>query len=304
MNETVIDTENLTKNYGPVRAIVDVTLSVQPGEIFGFLGPNGAGKTTAIRVFLDLIRPTSGRARVFGLDTQERSVEIRGRTGYLPGEMSLYENMTGHELLQYFASLRHGVDWNLVEDLTDRLSCDLSRQIGTLSQGNKRKVGLIQAFMHRPELLILDEPTAGLDPLIQHQFQELIIDASHQGQTVFLSSHNLSEVERVCDRVGMIREGLLIAVEHIEDLKVRALRRIEIRFAASVPEDAFLDLPGIKNLEVEGNVVRCAVTGPLDPIVKAAGRFEVVDFVSERPNLEEIFIAFYSGAVEEAEPVA
>jgi ABC-2 type transport system ATP-binding protein len=291
----IVRTEHLTKYYGEQVGIDDVTLEVEPGEVFGFLGPNGAGKTTAIRVLLDLIRPTGGRAEVLGLDVQRHSVEVRRRTGYLPGELTLYENMTGVELLRYFASLRGTVDWSLVDELAARLSCDLGRPIGTLSQGNKRKVGLIQAFMHRPELLILDEPTAGLDPLIQHEFLRLISEASLNGQTVFLSSHNLPEVERVCHRAGMIRGGRLIAVENIADLKARALRRLEIRFAEPVPTAEFDGLPGIQDASVDGEVVRCTVTGPLDAVIKAAARFEVVDLVSQEPNLEEIFMALYSG---------
>jgi ABC-2 type transport system ATP-binding protein len=291
----IVRTERLTKYYGEQVGIDDVSIEVEPGEVFGFLGPNGAGKTTAIRLLLDLIRPTSGRAEVLGLDAQRHSLEVRRRTGYLPGELTLYSNMTGGELLRHFAALRPGVDWRLVNELAERLSSDLERPIGTLSQGNKRKVGLIQAFMHRPELLILDEPTAGLDPLIQHEFLRLIVEASQQGQTVFLSSHNLTEVERVCHRVGMIRGGRLIAVENIADLKARALRRLEIRFAEPVPAAEFESLPGIQDASVDGEVVRCTVTGPLDAVIKAAARFEVVDLISQEPNLEEIFMALYSG---------
>ncbi len=256
MADAIIQTHDLSKSYGPDRGIMNVSLAVNEAEIFGFLGPNGAGKTTAIRVLLDLIRPTSGHAEVFGLETRKHSVEIRQRTGYLPGEMSLYENMTGLELLQYFASLRPLVDWDLVDQMATRLNCDLSRRIGALSQGNKRKVGLIQAFMHRPELLILDEPTAGLDPLIQHEFLGLISEASQHGQTIFLSSHNLPEVERICHRVGMIRGGRLIAVEEIDDLRQHAVRKLEIRFAEPVPVEAFQDLPGVHDITIDGAVLR------------------------------------------------
>jgi ABC-2 type transport system ATP-binding protein len=294
MLESIIQTHDLTKSYGPDRGIMNVSLTVNPAEIFGFLGPNGAGKTTAIRVLLDLIRPTSGSAEVFGLETREHSVEIRQRTGYLPGEMSLYENMTGLQLLQYFASLRKNVDWTLVDQMAERLSCDLSRRIGALSQGNKRKVGLIQAFMHHPELLILDEPTAGLDPLIQHEFLGLISEASQNGQTVFLSSHNLPEVERICHRVGMIRGGRLIAVEEIGDLKQRAVRRLEIRFAAPVLPELFQDLPGTHDLMIEGSILRCTLSGPIDPVLKVAAQHDVVDFISQQPSLEEIFMALYN----------
>ncbi|TVR74061.1 MAG: ABC transporter ATP-binding protein [Sphaerobacteraceae bacterium] len=296
MPDPVLQTHDLSKSYGPDRGIMNVSLRVEAAEIFGFLGPNGAGKTTAIRVLLDLIRPTTGHAEVFGLETVANSVEIRQRTGYLPGEMSLYENMTGLELLQYFASLRESVDWSLVDQMAQRLSCDLSRRIGALSQGNKRKVGLIQAFMHRPELLILDEPTAGLDPLIQHEFLSLISEASQSGQTVFLSSHNLTEVERICDRVGMIRGGRLIAVEHIDDLKKRAVRKLEIQFAGPVPTEPFQNLTGIHDLMIEGDRLTCTLSGSADAIVKQASSYEVVDLVSQQPSLEEIFMALYSDA--------
>lgn len=301
MADSVIQTHDLTKSYGPDRGVMNVSLAVRKAEIFGFLGPNGAGKTTAIRVLLDLIRPTSGRAEVFGLETREHSVEIRQRTGYLPGEMSLYENMTGLELLQYFTALRENVDWTLVDQMAERLSCDLSRRIGQLSQGNKRKVGLIQAFMHRPELLILDEPTSGLDPLIQHEFLGLISEASQSGQTVFLSSHNLPEVERICHRVGMIRGGRLIAVEEIDDMRQHALRKLEIRFAEAVPADSFQNLPGVHDLTVDGSTLRCTLSGSIDPIIKAAAPYEVIDLISEQPDLEEIFMALYS---REEAPVA
>lgn len=301
MADSIIQTHDLTKSYGPDRGVMNVSLAVRKAEIFGFLGPNGAGKTTAIRVLLDLIRPTSGRAEVFGLETREHSVEIRQRTGYLPGEMSLYENMSGLELLQYFAALRENVDWTLVDRMSERLSCDLSRRIGQLSQGNKRKVGLIQAFMHRPELLILDEPTAGLDPLIQHEFLGLISEASQSGQTVFLSSHNLPEVERICHRVGMIRGGRLIAVEEIDDMRQHAVRKLEIRFAEAVPTETFHNLPGVHDLTVDGTTLRCTLSGSIDPIIKAAAPYEVIDLISEQPDLEEIFMALYS---REEAPVA
>jgi ABC-2 type transport system ATP-binding protein len=294
MPDPIIQTHDLTKSYGPDRGIMNVSMTVDQAEIFGFLGPNGAGKTTAIRVLLDLIRPTSGHADVFGLETRANSVEIRKRTGYLPGEMSLYENLTGMELLQYFAALRPQVDWALVDQMADRLSCDLTRRIGALSQGNKRKVGMIQAFMHRPELLILDEPTAGLDPLIQHEFLDLISEASKSGQTIFLSSHNLTEVERVCHRVGMIRSGRLIAVEEIDVLRQRAVRQLEIRFAGPFDSKPFEMIPDIHNLVIENNRLQCTLSGSIDPVVKAAANYEVVDLISQQPNLEEIFMALYS----------
>ncbi|MGZ8605738.1 MAG: ABC transporter ATP-binding protein, partial [Actinomycetota bacterium] len=192
--------ERLTKSYGGVRGVEDLTFSVAPGEVFGYLGPNGAGKTTTIRTLLDFIRPTSGRASVLGLDARSDSVEIHRRTGYLPGEMALYDRLTGAEYVQHLAALRGGVEWAFVVELAERLACDLSVRIRSLSHGNKQKVALIQAFMHRPELLVLDEPTQGLDPLVQQEFHRIVEDVRRDGRTVFLSSHVMPEVERLCDR--------------------------------------------------------------------------------------------------------
>jgi ABC-2 type transport system ATP-binding protein len=291
--DAVVATEHLTKSYGATRGIVDVSMTIEAGEVFGFLGPNGAGKTTTIRTLLDLIRPSSGRATVFGLEPSSSSVEIHRRVGYLPGEFAPYEQLTGREYLDYFATLRGGLDRELVEALADRLQSDLSAKIASLSHGNKQKLGVIQAFMHRPALLILDEPTQGLDPIMQQRFHELVLETREAGQTVFLSSHDLPEVERVCDRVGIIRDGRLITVEDIGSLKTRAARVLEIHFTAPVPAGAFTGLPGVRDVEVHGDVMRCTVVGPMDGIVKAAARFDVVDLTSHEPTLEDIFLAFY-----------
>jgi ABC-2 type transport system ATP-binding protein len=294
----VIVTEHLTKSYGASRGIVDVSMTIETGEVFGFLGPNGAGKTTTIRTLLDFIRPTSGRATVLGLDTRSASVEIHRRVGYLPGEFAPYEHMTGRDYLAYFAALRGGIDQDLVDVLAERLESDLSAMIARLSHGNKQKLGLIQAFMHRPELLILDEPTQGLDPIMQQRFHSLVLEARASGQTVFLSSHDLPEVERVCDRVGIIRDGSLTTVEDVGSLKARAVRTLEIHFASPVPADAFSALPGVRDVEVHGDVVRCTVAGTMDRVVKAAARFEVVDLLSHEPTLEDIFLTFYRSEAE------
>jgi ABC-2 type transport system ATP-binding protein len=296
----IVVTEHLTKSYGASRGIVDVSMTIEAGEVFGFLGPNGAGKTTTIRTLLDFIRPTSGHATVLGLDPRSDSVEVHRRVGYLPGEFAPYEHMTGREYLGFFAALRGGVDQELVDVLTERLQSDLSAKIASLSHGNKQKLGLIQTFMHQPTLLILDEPTQGLDPIMQQRFQSLVLDARAAGQTVFLSSHDLPEVERVCDRVGIIREGRLITVEDVGSLKARAVRMLEFHFAAPVPADAFNGLPGVRDVEVHGDVVRCTVTGAMDPVVKAAARFEVVDLSSHEPSLEDIFLTFYAPGTEGA----
>jgi ABC-2 type transport system ATP-binding protein len=289
----VIATEALTKFYGRHRGIEDVTFQVEPGEVFGFLGPNGAGKTTTMRTLLDFLRPTRGRAALFGLDSREASVEIRRRVGYLPGELALYEHMTAEDHLRYLGNLRGGADRPAIRHLAERLDCELGRRIEDLSRGNKQKVGVIQAFMHRPDLLILDEPTAGLDPLLQHEVHGLIADARSDGRTVFLSSHILPEVEALCDRVGIIRQGRLAAVERIDALKQRALRRLEIHFADPVPEVEFRALSGVRDVVSRDGVVRCTVTGSLDAVIKAAAAHTVVNVVSHEPSLEEIFLEYY-----------
>jgi len=289
----VIVVEGLTKSYGAERGVIDLSFAVAPGEVFGYLGPNGAGKTTTIRTLLDFIRPTAGRARIFDLDSTVGSIEIHRRTGYLPGELALYERMTAADYLTHFAALRGGVDWGDVRRLAERLDLRLATRIRSLSHGNKQKVGLVQAFMHRPELLVLDEPTTGLDPLVQQEFHTMIAEARLGGSTVFLSSHVMPEVERLCDRVGIIREGRLVAVEDVGDLKARAIRTLDIRFARPVPGEAFADLPGVQRIEVQGDLVHLTVAGHLDAVVKAAARYEVVDITSNEPTLEQVFLTFY-----------
>jgi len=315
--------ETLTKSYGKNRGVADLELEVEPGCVFGFLGPNGAGKTTTIRVLLDLIRPTSGRALVFGLDSRRESMAIRRRSGYLPGELSLYGRLTGDETLRYFANLRGVVDPSSRRALCERLDFDTAKKVADLSTGNKRKLGLIQALMHRPELLILDEPTAGLDPLVQHEFYHLIEEARESGQTVFLSSHNLPEVQRVCDRVAFVREGELVAVEDVGALTGRAVREVEVTFAAPVPAAAFEAVEGVTSVTANGagpggglsaagaRTLRLTVSGSLDATVKMLARYEVVTMSSRELDLEDVFLAFYgerlghdrrrmSGAGEEA----
>ena len=291
----VIQLEGLTKRYGSARGIVDVDLEVSEGEVFGFLGPNGAGKTTTIRLIMDLIRPSEGTARVFSLDARRDATLIQARTGYMPGELALYGGLTGIEMLKYAANLRGGVDWAFVEGLAERLDCDLSRPIGTLSTGNKHKVGLIHALMHRPELLILDEPTSGLDPIVQRELHRLLEEVRAEGRTVFLSSHILPEVESLCDRVGIIREGRLVTIQQVEALKESALSHLEFHFAAEVSADEFSSLPGVREVTAEGTVVRCTVSGSVDAVVKAAALHEVLDLVSHEPSLEQVFLAYYTG---------
>jgi ABC-2 type transport system ATP-binding protein len=289
----VIAVEHLTKSYGTRRGVVDLTFSVAPGEVFGYLGPNGAGKTTTIRTLLDFIRPTAGRAGVLGLDSHGGAVEIHRRVGYLPGEFSLYDTLTAREYLTYLGSLRGGVDEASVDGLAERFELDLHVRIKALSHGNKQKVGLVQAFMHRPELLVLDEPTQGLDPLMQQEFYALVREARDEGRTVFLSSHVMPEVERTCDRVGIIRDGRLVAVEDIGELRAKALRMLEVRFATPVPATELEAVPGVRDLIVDGDHAGFTAAGPIDPIVKALARHEVADLVSHEPSLEDLFLTFY-----------
>jgi ABC-type multidrug transport system ATPase subunit len=297
----IIQTEKLTKSYGEHRGIVDVDLEVDEGEVFGFLGPNGAGKTTTIRTVLDLIRPTSGRALVFGIDSSVDPVAIHRRVGYIPGEFTLYDRLSGRQTIEYFANLRGGVDAAYQASLIQRFDLDASRKFKEYSKGNKQKVGLIIALQHRPELLILDEPTSGLDPLVQQSFYELVREASAEGRTVFLSSHILSEVERTCDRVAIIRDGRLVKVDRVEALRDLAHHQIELRFVDGVPVAAFEALPGVSDVSVEDHTLRMRVFGPVTPVVRAAAQYELLDFVSREPTLEETFLAQYGQeAVEEA----
>lgn len=290
----VIQTERLTKSYGPHRGIVDVDLAVEQGEAFGFLGPNGAGKTTTIRALLDLIRPTSGKAFVFGIDTTIDPVSIHRRIGYLPGEFALYDRLTGGQTLDYFANLRGGVDRSYRAALIERFDLDPSRRFREYSKGNKQKVGLVTALQHRPDLLLLDEPTSGLDPLVQQTFLAVLREAMADGATVFMSSHVLSEVERTCDRVAIIRDGRIVRTDRVDALRNLAAHHVEIRFAGPVPVPEFEGIPGVSKVTTEGNVLRLYVSGRIAPVVQAAARYEVDDFVSREPSLEETFLAEYS----------
>ncbi len=298
----VIETSKLTKSYGPFRGIVDVDLVVNQGEIFGFLGPNGAGKTTTIRILLDLIRPTSGSAKVFGIGSSADPVAIHRRIGYLPGEWNLYDRLTGAETIRYFGNLRGGVDKAYVDELVGRLDLDPSRRFREYSKGNKQKVGLICALQHRPELLILDEPTSGLDPLVQQTFNELLFEARKEGRTVFLSSHIISEVERTCDRVAIIREGRLVRLDTVEGVRNLAAHEVELRFAAPVDPAPFAALDGVGNIAVEGRTLRMLVSGAIAPVVRLAGQYELVDFVSREPSLEEVFLSEYGSAQPAGKP--
>jgi ABC-2 type transport system ATP-binding protein len=301
----IIQTEKLTKSYGEHRGIVEVDLEVRQAEIFGFLGPNGAGKTTTIRTVLDLIRPTSGRALVFGIESTADPVAIHRRIGYIPGEFTLYDRLTGGQTIEYFANLRGGVDKAYQRALIERFDIDPKRRYKELSKGNKQKIGLVIALQHQPELLILDEPTSGLDPLVQQSFFELIREARGEGRTVFLSSHILSEVERTADRVAIIREGRLVKVDSVEGLRDLAHHQVELRFTGPVPTAEFEALPGVSEVVADDHVLRMRVSGAITPVVRAAARYELLDFVSREPTLEETFLAQYGhddGASAPVEP--
>jgi ABC-2 type transport system ATP-binding protein len=289
----VVRAEALTKRYGTRRGVEGLTFAVRPGEVLGFLGPNGAGKTTTIRLLLDLIRPTAGRVELFGLDSRRDSVAIRRRIGYLPGELHLYERLTGRELVSYFAHLRGLDGLGDAPVIARRLELDLDVPIRTLSKGNRQKLGLVQAMMHRPELLILDEPTSGLDPLVQRTFYELLEAARQEGRTAFVSSHVLPEVQRIADRVAIVNEGRLQLVETVERLRARAFTRVEATFAAPLSDAAFRGLPGVRELDRHGPVVLFALEGSIDPLVKALARFEVVAMDVHEADLEDVFLDLY-----------
>jgi len=295
----IIQTEKLTKSYGSHRGIVEVDLEVQQGEVFGFLGPNGAGKTTTIRVLLDLIRPTSGKALVFGIDSTVDAVAIHRRVGYLPGEFSLYDKLTGGETLEYFANLRGGLDRTYQASLIERFDLDPSRKFKEYSKGNKQKVGLIAALQHKPDLLVLDEPTSGLDPLVQQTFFAVLREAVAGGRTVFFSSHVLSEAEKACDRVAIIRDGRIVMVDRVDALRDLAAHQVELRFSGPVPAAEFEKIAGVSNVQAEDHVLRMHVTGPIAPVVKAAAQYDLADFVSREPSLEETFLAQYGKPAEE-----
>jgi ABC-2 type transport system ATP-binding protein len=297
--EPVIATSGLSKDYGSGRGLFGLDLEVEQGEVFGFLGPNGAGKSTTMRLLLDLIRPTSGSARVLGLHTVSDSLEIRRRVGFLPGDLALYPKLTGRAMLDYLAQLRGGVDPRIRDALVERFDADIDRPVRQLSTGNRQKLGLVQAFMHEPELLILDEPIAGLDPLVQQSFHALLGEVSSQGRTVFLSSHTLSEVERVTQRLAILRQGRLVVVDSLENLRKVAVQRLEIEFVEPVDPGEFRALPGVTEVEADGQTVTVGFVGSADAVVKAAAAHDVLAIRPREEDLEDIFLHYYR-----AEPTA
>ena len=297
---SAIETSGLTKDYGAGRGLFDLDLSIPRGEVFGYLGPNGAGKTTTIRLLMAMIRPTRGSASIFGLDCQTKSVEIKRTVGYLPGELPQFGGLRGSEVVAYLAGLRGGVDAAVVADLATRFDLDLGRRFREYSRGNKQKLGLILAFMHRPQLLILDEPTGGLDPLNQQEFYKLVLETRERGATVFLSSHILSEVEHICTHVGIIRQGTLVRVASLNELHHMRVHEVEVEFGDEPPIDQLRGAEGVSLEEVDGHRVRLTVRGSFEPLMAALQGHRIVNLVSHEPSLEEVFLAYYGGPALEA----
>jgi ABC-2 type transport system ATP-binding protein len=286
-----IEARGLTKYYGKSRGIVGVNLEVDEGEVFGFIGPNGAGKTTTIRLLLNLIFPTSGEARVFGLDCVNDSKEIRKNTGYLPAEVNYYGEMTVRSLLEYSGSFYEKDCRERARRLAEELELDLDVKIENLSMGNKKKVGIVQALMHEPKLLILDEPTSGLDPLMQNRFYSLLLDENKRGTTIFFSSHVLTEVQKLCHRVAIIKDGSILKLEDMDSLRRRHLRRIRLAFASD--EASLPDIPGMLDVRKENGSLRFMFEGDLQALLSALTRLPLVDVIIEEPTLEEVFMHYY-----------
>ena len=295
MPAPAIRTSRLTKDYGSGRGVFDLELRIGAQEVFGYLGPNGAGKTTTIRLLMGMIRPTSGSAWIYGLDSVRESVAVKRKVGYLPGDVPQFGSMRGDEVVAYLAGMRGGVDARRVRSLAERFDLDLSRRFREYSSGNKQKLAILLAFMHAPELLILDEPTSGLDPLNQQEFYALLGEARDEGATIFLSSHVLSEVQRVSDRVGIIREGRLVQLAQLDELRRIQVHHVEITFGDSdtVPEAAIRDAEGVDDVTVEGQRVACTVHGDFDALLHAIRNAHVVELVSTEPSLEEIFLSHF-----------
>ena len=283
----------LTKDYGPKRALDGVDLEIRAGEIFGYLGSNGAGKTTTIRCLLGLIRPSGGRATILGLDSQEQSVEVRRRTGYLPGDLRLYPRLTARQLLEYLGALRGGVSGGRMEALAQRMECDLGQRCGAMSHGQRQKVGVIQALMHDPDVLILDEPTATLDPLMQRSVHDLVREARARGATVFVSSHDLPEVARLCDRAGILRQGRLVAVQDVNELAQQGRHVLTIEFLEPVDPAVFEAVPGVSQVTASDRALTVTASGDLDAVVKTAARFRVHALRSSEVDLDEVFHDYY-----------
>ncbi|HEV2140104.1 MAG TPA: ABC transporter ATP-binding protein [Candidatus Dormibacteraeota bacterium] len=290
-----VRTSSLTKDYSSGHGLFDLDLQVAPQEVFGYLGPNGAGKTTTIRLLMGMIRPTHGSAYVFGLDCVREAVEVKRRVGYLPGDVPQFGSLRGGEVVAYLGGMRGGVEQRDVRAIAERFDLDLNRRFREYSSGNKQKLAIVLAFMHRPDLLILDEPTSGLDPLNRQEFYTLLRETRDAGATIFLSSHVLSEVEHVCDRVGILRSGRLVEVAELDELRHIRVHHVEIEFApgADVPESRLRSTPGVDDVEVDGRRVTCSVQGSFDGLLHVIQASKVINLVSTEPSLEEVFLSFF-----------
>ena len=299
-NQKAIEIRGLVKNYGRVKALKGVDLDVNCGEVFGFLGPNGSGKTTAIRCMLDLIRPQGGSISILGINPQEKPEAVKERAGYLPGELHVDENMTARQIYRFFNRLRgNRSDWEFIEELSERLKLDLMSPIKNFSKGNKQKIGSVQALMHKPELLLLDEPTGSLDPLMQQEVLRMLAEAQDNGATVFFSSHIISEVQAVADRVAIIREGRIVEVAVTADLLHRSMRQVRIRFQQPTEAEELYRLPGVELIAKDDSMgILLQVEGQMDVLIKTLAKYPVNDFETERASLEEIFLAYYNGEEE------
>ena len=295
MDGSVLETHGLTKRYGSELALDSLDLSVPAGTVFGYLGPNGAGKTTTIRLLMGLIHPSGGSGTVLGHDILRQRIEIHRSVGYLPGDFSAYRDMTGSQYLRYLSHLRDDVEASRTELLAKRFELDLDRRIGTLSHGNRQKIGIIQACMHDPDLLILDEPTSGLDPLMQREFLDLVREFRDDGHTVFLSSHVLSEVEAVADLVGILRHGRLVMTSGVSELKARTRRRVELTFADGPARaiDALTRVASVRDLHIEGDTLGLVVEGSMSELLCVAAPFGIDRVVSNDVDLENIFLEYY-----------
>ncbi|MGZ4381330.1 MAG: ABC transporter ATP-binding protein [Gaiellaceae bacterium] len=296
---TAIRTEGLSKRYGGTLALDALDLEVPPGEVYGYLGPNGSGKTTTIRLLLGLHRPSAGRSSLFGIDAWSDAVEAHRRVAYVAGEPFLWPSLTSTETLAYLANLHGSTDTAYRDELVERFQLDVSKKVRALSKGNRQKVQLVAAFATRADLLLLDEPSSGLDPLMEVAFRQTVLEAKERGQTVFLSSHILSEVEALCDRVGILRKGRLVDEGTLAELRHLGAQTVEITFAGTPPE---LELPGVHVVHAGTNVLRCEVTGSIGPLIDALAHHEVVALTSREPSLEEIFLHHYDGSDGRVEP--
>ncbi|MBS96702.1 MAG: ABC transporter ATP-binding protein [SAR202 cluster bacterium] len=290
---SAIKIENLTKYYGKFKALSSLNLEVNTNTIYAFIGPNGAGKTTTIRTLLGMLNPTEGTVSVLGQQPTQKNIGMFNKIGYLPGELSMYDKLTGNELLKFFGNLKKITDWNYVNELVERLNCEPTKKIKTLSKGNKQKFGLVLAFMHKPELLILDEPTSGLDPFLQQTTIELVQESKNNGATVFLSSHIFSEIDKVAETVGFIKEGELIVEEELEVLKSNAIKTIEIEFKSAPPTTLFDTMGNVQKIDSENSSIKLNVTGSLDSVIKEISKYEVLNIISEEPSLEDLFMNYY-----------